>query len=197
MDGSHPAPLPSEDANAASTSPPPDRSTRPADPTKPWLRFEYALRFTVVVLIVGIVVAGSLSLLGPRIAQASTETEDLRLTVTYADISRAGLPTSFVIAVETRNGAPLPARIEISMATSYREIFDENGLVPEPDAITSDGITDTWTYRPTGTRRLVISFDARIQPDVHSGRSTEVTLRTPDEPGREPLTVSIHTRVWA
>ena len=80
-----------------------------------------------------------------------------------------GLATPFVIDIRSTDG-PLPAEVTVEMPRGYLAMFDENGLDPPPDSVTSDGDTEIWTFAPGDVSVLSIDFDARLQPNMHYDR---------------------------
>lgn len=178
---------PSTDAAPA----PPPSSTEPEEPSRSWIRFDEGLRYVAYALVFGVVVAAMFGLAGLRTRELVATNDDLTLTVTYAQITRPGIATPFEIAIDAHGSATLPAELSVDVPTGYLAMFDENGLAPEPDAATSDGTTETWTFRPGDASTLVIDFDARLQPNIHSGRSATVRV---SGLGAEP--VAVHLRTW-
>ncbi len=166
-------------------------STTPDVPSAGWSRFERALRAFAFAVVFGVVILALFGVGGLTTATASTTDGTTRLTVFYATVSRPGIATPFRITVEAVGGDPLPAELTLRVPTAYLDMFDENGLDPEPDAVSSDGVTESWTYRPDGTV-LSIDFDARIQPNIHWGTSAAISAVAGDA---APLTLTIHTRV--
>ncbi len=121
------------------------------------------------VVVVGVVVLAITGALGLRTATASQHDGDLSVEVSHASVSRPGLPTPLTITVATVDGSALPAELTVEIPRSYLDLFDENGLAPEPDAVASDGFTETWTYSTAGESILSIDFDARLQPNAQWG----------------------------
>jgi hypothetical protein len=167
-------------------------STVPRDPTPGWRTFERALRLVAVVLVVGIVAAAMLGWLGVRLGTVAASDGNLEVSVRYAEITRPGMATPFTVEAATRDGTPLPDRVRVSLPSAYLALFDENGLDPEPVESDADARTTFMTFEPTrGHSTLSIDFDARLQPDVHRGKTARVTVRA----GDDRSTVTIRTRV--
>ncbi len=165
--------------------------TTPTQPTRAWRRFEQALRTLAYLVVFGVVALALLGFAGLR-TRAASANGDVDLEVTYAQVTRPGLATPFGIAIDSVDGGPLPDEIEVQVPTAYLAMFDENGLDPEPDAMASDGTIETWTFRPDGESSLHIDFDARLQPNVHSGETGTVTVSAD---GIEPVEVEFRTWV--
>lgn len=177
---------PLEPESAASAT-----STFPHNPPVRWQRFEKALRALAVLVVFGVVGYALFGCAGLTTATTSNTSGALSATITYASATRPGLPTPFIVAVETVDGTPLPAVIDVEIPRQYLSMFDENGLDPAPDEVSSDGTTEVWTFRIDGQPKLVIDFDARLQPNMHYGRDGWVEISGGDDMVR----VDFHTRV--
>jgi hypothetical protein len=170
-----------------------DLSTTPTDLPPGWDRFERALRALSFLMIFGVVIAAMFGVAGLRTGEQTAANGDLRATVLHAQVTRPGISTPFRLRIETLSGVALPDELLVGVPVAYLAMFDENGLDPEPDAISSDGTTETWTFHPDGQPVLVIDFDARLQPNIHSGRDAAVTIDSGDS---APLRIAFHTRVF-
>jgi len=159
-------------------------------PSVGWDRFERSLRFIAVVVVFGVVVFALLGFAGLSTATAQNEVGDLRVEVGYAEVSRPGLATPFVIDIRSTDG-PLPAEVTVEVPRSYLAMFDENGLDPPPDSVTSDGDTEIWTFAPGDVSELSIDFDARLQPNMHYDRDGWVVVSA----GGDEVRVEFTTRV--
>lgn len=169
----------------------PAASTLPQDPSVRWQRFEKTLRALAVVVAFGVVGYALFGCAGLTTASSSKTSGALSATITYASTTRPGLPTPFIISIETVDGEPLPAMIDVEIPRHYLSMFDENGLDPAPDAVSSDGTTEVWTFRLDGQPKLVIDLDARLQPNMHYGRDGWVEITG----GVDAVRVDFHTRV--
>jgi energy-converting hydrogenase Eha subunit A len=165
--------------------------TLPRNPPVRWQWFEKALRALAVFVAFGVVAYALFGCAGLTTATSSKTSGALSATITYASTTRPGLPTPFVVAIETVDGTPLPAEIDVEIPRRYLSMFDENGLDPAPDAISSDGTTEVWTFRIDGQPKLAIDLDARLQPNIHNGRDGWVEISGGDDIVR----VDFHTRV--
>ncbi|HYN34308.1 MAG TPA: hypothetical protein VES40_16910 [Ilumatobacteraceae bacterium] len=167
-------------------------STLPQNPSVRGQRFERALRALAVFVAFGVVGYALFGCAGLTTATASKTSGALSVTITYASTTRPGLPTPFIVAVETADGTPLPAVIDVEIPRRYLSMLDENGLDPAPDAVSSDGTTEVWTFRIDGEPKLVIDLDARLQPNMHYGRDGWVEV---SGGGDDVVRVDFHTRV--
>lgn len=112
------------------------------------------------------------------------------LAVRYGSVSRPALATPFDIEVVRPDGFAGPVRIGVTSA--YLRVWDENGLWPEPSSETSSGEWILWEFDPPRGTALSLSFDARIEPAVQTGRSGRVAVF---DNGVPVVSVSFHTRV--
>lgn len=62
------------------------------------------------------------------------------------------------------------------MTADYFDIFESQGLDPEPSSETSDGQRLLWTFDPPPGDELGVDFDGYIQPSSQLGASGEVAV---------------------
>lgn len=175
------------------SQPTPRFSTTPRQPTPGWSRFDRVLRLSSMIIVVGIVVAAMLGVAGLRTSSVAAANGTVTLKVTYAKVSRPGIPTPLRIEITATDLRPLPDELVVAVGNDYLSIFDQNGLDPEPDATHFDGDILEWTYSTDAKTTLVIALDARLQPNIHRGRDASVTVSAPD---MEPVSVRFHTTVF-
>jgi hypothetical protein len=78
----------------------------------------------------------------------------------------------------------------VRLRSSYLDMFDENGMSPEPADETDDGAWTTWVFdRPPGDV-LEVSLDTRVEPGVQWGRDGAVVVQVGDDDAR------IDFRTW-
>lgn len=170
-------------------------STLPRNPTQGWDRFERTLR-AVAVSVAGLIVVGALlGFAGLTTTSSTAASGQLELRVEYAAVSRAGIATPLVIELSSRDRSPLPTTVTLELPRHYLDMFDENGLDPAPDGITSDGTTEIWTFETDGASILSVDFDARLQPNEHAGRDGWVEARDATTTDGDSVRVDFHTRV--
>lgn len=167
-------------------------STFPPGPSARWDVFERSLQSLSIVVVFGIVAFALFGFAGLATRGTDNTVGDLTVHVDYATVSRPGLATPLVIGIESTSGM-LPAELTVELPRAYLAMFDENGLDPSPDSVTSDGDTEIWTFRPGDVSVLSIDFDARLQPNMHYGRDGWVIVRGSDSD--EAVRVDFHTRV--
>jgi hypothetical protein len=160
----------SEDAASQSTSTvPPDsyRSTSTAE------RAIHVAAFSLVGLVVFAAAVG----LGVRTGVVSTASDGYRLEVLRADVTRAGLATTFRVEVRTEDGSALPEQVTLVVDADYLASFDFNGLQPTPTGSFSRGNSTSWTFAiPSGQSSLRVDMDARLEPAVQWARHGSVDL---------------------
>jgi hypothetical protein len=165
-------------------------STYPVNPSARWDMFERALRSVSFLVVFGVVVLALFGFAGLATGSATTVGDEFSVRVEHATVSRPGLATPFFIEIESRYGT-LPDELTVELPRDYLGMFDENGLDPPPDSITSDGETEIWTFRPGDVAVLSIDFDARLQPNMHYSRDAWVIVESDDSAVR----VDFRTRV--
>ena len=119
--------------------------------------------------------------------------EQLLRRVTYLVGFGVVIATPFEIDIVPAGPGPLPETITVEVSSEYLSMFDENGLDPQPDSATSDGTVETWIYQLDDVMRLHIDFDARLQPNIHSGMTGTVRIAGP---GIAPAEVEFRTWVF-
>ena len=135
---------------------------------------------------------GSTAIFGVDSTTVSAADGDLRLEVTYGEVSRPALATPFDIEVTQPGGFDGPVRVAVDQ--EYLRMWDENGLVPAPSAETVMGPWVVWEFDPPIGDTLRVSYDARIEPAAQEGRSGAVAVLGADD--EAIVQVELTTRVW-
>jgi hypothetical protein len=164
------------------TAPDPVPSTRVAR----W-RVGRGLFATALVVFLGLAAA---DVFGVAEGQVSDDAGGYELRVDYAEVSRPGLGTPFDLAVHHPGGFSEPIRVAISAA--YLELFDLNGIHPEPSTQVAGPGEVVWEFDPPEGEVLEVHFDARLGPSEQSGGDATVSLLGQDGP---LVSVDFHTRV--
>jgi hypothetical protein len=150
-----------------------------------------AIRYAFVAFVVAVIVLGLTDRFGPRSATVSASSPALSLEVRYDEVVRPGLSATWSVEIAARDGRSLPERLTLVTTSTYFELFDENGLSPEPVEETSGASTTTWVFEPEPhATNLVVELDARIQPGWRAPVSGTTTLVVE---GEEPLHVDYRT----
>ena len=144
--------------------------------------------------ITGFLLLGALGAFGVRHGEVSSSGGGFELLVRYPTISRPGLASVWSVEVRRTDGAPLTGPIVLATTGDYFDLFDENGLDPDPAAAMSDGENIVWEFEPAeGATSITVGFDARIEPGVQLTTKSATTAVLDDG---EPVTsVSYRTRV--
>lgn len=167
-------------------------STIPADESGGDGR-ETLLRAISLIFVTSVVLAGLTGMIGVRTRIAQSSGSGLTVSVQHASVTRAGLATPFSVSIATDDRTALPEQITTRIDTDYLEMFDENGLEPEPASSYQNGQWTWWTFDvPRGHNELVVSFDVRLEPAVQWGRTGSATVEID---GKEITTVEFATRV--
>ena len=172
-------------------------STLPAGPStlyKRRLGYVATTGFLAAVMLVAAVDAmGSTAILGvdSRTIEANGP-DGLVLAVTYGEASRPALATPFDIEVAQPGGFDAPVRIAVDQ--EYLRMWDENGLVPAPSAETVMGPWVVWEFDPPVGDRLLVSYDARIEPAAQDGRGGAVAVLGEDD--ETLVRIDFTTRLW-
>lgn len=127
-----------------------------------------------------VLLAGALNLLGVRESTVSASGGGVELTVTYAAVSRPGLATPWTLRVHRDGGFQGP--VTVATTADYFDLFDENGLDPDPDTATATPDRLVWEFAPPEGEDLVVDFDARLEPAFHTGRDAETSVIVDGEP---------------
>jgi hypothetical protein len=150
------------------------------------------MRRVFFVLICGILVAAVLGRLGAHAKEVRASGGGYELAVTYDDIARSGLPGN--IAIEIRRQGGFGGSVTVSITSKFLDVFDMNGLDPEPVGATTTGEDLIQTFEtPTTGDTMEISIDARVQPGIQLHRAEgEVSIL---ENGRPIVSVPVRTFV--
>jgi hypothetical protein len=152
-------------------------STLPTDSGLGHARRDRWFSLGIAVVLAVIVALALTGLLGVKSGTTSTRLADgTEVELHYAQVSRPGLATPWALTVHRPGGFDGP--ITVRSTSAYFDLFDENGLDPDPAASTQDGEMVIWEFDPPPGDTFRLSFDARIEPGVQWGRSatTEVEL---------------------
>ena len=155
--------------------------TVPEDAAGPSEQRRHRIERRVGLGVVFVVLAlGAANLLGVREATATASGGGFELSVTYASVSRPGLSTPWTVRVRSPGGFEGP--VVLATTPDYFELFDENGLDPDPRESTSTEEATVWEFAPPRGEILVVSFDARLEPAFHTGRSATTSVLVDGEP---------------
>ena len=109
-------------------------------------------------------------LLGVRTAESTGSGGGYQVAVQHASVIRPGLGTHLTIELQRDGG--FPAVVTVAVSSSYLDIFDENGLDPDPVSATTDADRVIWTFDPPPAGdTMTVSLDVRIEPGVQLKRA--------------------------
>ena len=126
-----------------------------------------------------VVVAGLAGLLGIRSATATARGDGSVLSVTHAQVTRAGIAVP--LHVEVRRAAGFDGPLEIAVSASLLERFDFQNFYPNPSKETADGHWLRYEFDPPPGRVFRLSLDARTSPD-QNGSADRYQVRLLDGP---------------
>lgn len=172
-----------------------DLGTAPGERTLGQLRRSRALRWVFTAGLVAFLVIGALGGYGVSHDEVTAEGGGYELTVRYPQRTRPGLGSSWSVEVRTVDGSALEGPVVIATDAHYFDLYDENGLDPEPASERTDGDRVVWEVEPAeGATSVAVDLDARIEPGVQltSRRGTTSVLVD----GAPAVTVSYRTRVF-
>ena len=167
-------------------------STFPDQDDLAYQRREHLFRVVFAVVLAAFLIAALVGVFGVRTATASASGDGYEMSVRYGRVTRPGLATPWEVEVVAESGFDGPIVIETD--ADYFDLFDENGLDPEPTSSISEGDKIQWEFDPPEGSRFVLSFDARIEPAVHRGRTATTSLL--DEEGNVIVSVDYTTTVF-
>ena len=137
-------------------------------------------RRAVIALLAAVVGAAGLGLLGVHTSTATSTADGYMLTVTYARIARAGWDVPLRIQIT----APQPLQgssITVSVDRDYLNLFETQGLWPEPADESGDLDTVQWQFDgPDQSQDLTVDYDAYIQPTAQIGTGATIEVEIDD-----------------
>jgi len=135
-----------------------------------------------------ILIAGLLGYLGMKKGTVSATGGGYQLHLTYPRIARAGLDVPWELTITHPGGFDGPVVVEVTGA--YFDIFESQGISPEPSDETSDGDWDRMTFAQPVGDTLTIDLDIYVQPASQIGRGG--TARVLDH-GSPAASLDFHT----
>ena len=148
------------------------------------------MRRGFLVLLTAFLVAGAFNAFGVRSGTASAAGDGYELEVTYAKASRPGLATPWAFELRKTGGFDGPVRV--AWLSSFFDVFDENGLDPDPTSSIGDGDWTVLEFEPPDGDTLSVSFDARVEPAAQLQR-VRGAVRVLEE---ERVVVEVDFKMW-
>ena len=139
--------------------------------TAPVAAWGRRLALGLIALAVAADVAG---LFGVHTGTVSASGGGYDLTLKYPTVARAGLDTKWQVRVHHPGG--FGKQVTLAVTGDYFDIFESQGMFPEPSDETRDGRNLLLTFAAPPGETLVIDYDAYIQPASQLGRSATVSV---------------------
>jgi hypothetical protein len=108
------------------------------------------------------VVAGLFNVFGVRTGTVSADGGGYRLTVEYAEVTRPGLATPWI--VEVRRPAGFDGPLTLVIDAVYFDRFDFNQMYPEPASVSPRGDEVLLGFDAVEGDVLRVAFDGRATP---------------------------------
>jgi hypothetical protein len=115
-----------------------------------------------------VVVAGATGWLGVRAWTVRADGGGYDLSVTYPLVARSGLDVPWILRLEHPGGFSGP--VTIALTADYYDIFEFQGMHPEPSEERSDGEFVYLTFPAPDGDVLRVSLDPDVQPASQVGR---------------------------
>lgn len=115
-----------------------------------------------------IVIVGATGWLGVRSWTARASGDGYDLSLTYPRVARAGLDVPWELRLDHPGGFDGP--ITIAVSADYFDIFEFQGMHPEPSDETADADFVYLTFQPPDGDVFTTSLDTYVQPSSQIGR---------------------------
>ena len=140
-------------------------------------------RIALTVMLV-VVLAGASGWLGVRAQTTTASGGGYDLSVTYPRVARSGLDVPWELRLEHPGG--FQDDIVIAVSADYYDIFEFQGMHPEPSDETSDGRFVYLTFKPPPSGDVfTTSLDTYVQPASQIGRHATVRAIIAGQPVAE------------
>jgi hypothetical protein len=143
-----------------------------------------------ILLLAALVAVAATGFLGVRTGTVTNSAGGYDLTLRYPEVARAGLDTRWQVRVRHPGG--FGKTVELVVTADYFDVFETQGLWPEPSAETRGARYLHWTFDPPAGDTLVVDYDAYIQPASQVGRDGTVAVVVD---GRPVVSVHFDTRL--
>jgi hypothetical protein len=144
--------------------------------------------FLIAILLV--VIAALAGYLGMQTRTVSATSGGYRLQLEYPHIARPGMDTPWQLTITHPGGFDGP--VDVQVTGSYFDIFESQGVTPQPSKETEDDHWWTMTFDKPPGDTLVIDFDIYVQPFSQEGRSGTARVL---EDGRPAASLDFRTRL--
>ncbi len=143
-----------------------------------------------MLLLAALVALGATGFLGVRTGTVTDSAGGYDLTLQYPEVARAGLDVRWQVTVRHPGG--FGKTVDLVVTGDYFDIFETQGMWPQPSAETRSARYVHWTFDPPAGDTLVVDFDAYIQPASQVGRDGTVAVVVD---GRPVASVDFDTRL--
>jgi hypothetical protein len=168
------------------------RSTAPSDVSIRRIKAARATRRLFFLSICAVLVASALELTGVRSDEVSASGGGYELQVAYDDITRGGLAANLTIEIRREGG--FRNAVSLAITSKYLDIFDVNGVDPEPLGATSDADRVVQMFQaPERGDVMAVGIDARVQPGIQLERVKGTVAIV--ENGQDVVSVELKTLV--
>jgi len=168
------------------------RSDVPTTPDEPNLlqsRRGRSFRRAFMVVLFAFLGVGLTGMLGVHSRTTTARGGGYELTVTYGQVSRAGLATPW--SLEIRHPGGFDGPVTVATEAKYLDLFDENGFDPQPSKATATADRLIWEFDPPDGDTLTVSLDGRVEPGAQWGRTGETAVLVDGTP-----VVSVKYKTW-
>jgi hypothetical protein len=161
----------------------PEIRTLPPEIVAGHLRRIHILRDTALGLVALLTIIGATGLLGVRSGSEAVSAVGYDVQFEYPEITRGGLSADFDLRV-ARAGGFGGTQVTIACDKQYLELFDIQWVFPAPIRQTSDRSLVYWTFEPSPSDVLDVSFTTQTgesldQVGVHDAEAQVLTGGTP------------------
>lgn len=137
-----------------------------------------------------IIVSAGVGFLGVKSGTVTASGDGYEMELEYATIARAGLDVPFDVTLTHAGG--FDSDIVLALTADYFDIFEHQGVSPEPDSESSEGQMVYLTFPAPRGDEFRMGYDIYIQGSSQVGASGEVWLVVDDEPLlRLPFTTAL------
>ncbi|MFF0240541.1 hypothetical protein ACFYRW_09925 [Rhodococcus pyridinivorans] len=147
------------------------------------------LRTAAAAVLVIVLVAGVLGFLGVRSSTATAQGGGYELELTYPRIARSGLDVPWAVTVRRDGG--FDGEIVLAIDTSYFEVLEMRGRLPEPSSETAGEGLAYLTFDPPPGDEFTFALDVRIRAGRQWGESGSVSVMD-----AEKSAVTIYFDTW-
>jgi hypothetical protein len=129
-------------------------------------------RAVALSLMLLVVVLGASGWLGVHARTEHAAGAGYDLTLTYPQVARAGLDIPWELRLEHPGG--FSGDITIALSADYFDIFEFQGMHPEPSDETADAHFVYLTFAPPDGDVFTTALDTYVQPSAQRGRDATV-----------------------